>query len=121
MCPLAKRLSATSCIQPYHFIGELAFLNYALSMEGDDTTVHLATAHAVVEDDDAVVYEWDFAQLKSSLQKERAVSNALSAYINHDLRDKLVKAGIVSMTDLAHKAYNRNSGNSTDPRSRPSD
>jgi hypothetical protein len=90
-------------------------------MESDNTKVHLATAHAVVEAGDAVVYEWDFAQLKTSLQQERAVSNALSAYINHDLRDKLVKAGVVSMTDLANKAYIRNSGNDTDHGSPTSD
>ena len=59
-----------SFIQPFHFIGELAFLNYAMSMDDDEATVHLATAHAIVEDDDvAVVYEWDFPQLKRSLQK----------------------------------------------------
>lgn len=90
-------------------------------MDGDDATVHRATAHAVVEDDDAVVYEWDFSQLKTSLQKERAVSNALSAYINHDLRDKLVKAGVVSMTDLANKAYVRNTDYKTDSPSPQSD
>ena len=92
------------------------------SMDDDEATVHLATAHAIVEDDDvAVVYEWDFPQLKRSLQRERAISNALSAYINHDLRDKLVKAGVVSMTDLANKAYIPNKANETEYRSSRSD
>jgi hypothetical protein len=52
-----------------------------------------------VEEDEIVVWEWDFGTLQVFLKGEREVSNALSAYVNHDLRDKLINAG-VSISDL---------------------
>ena len=53
-----------------------------------------ATADAVVDTKGAVpvvAYCWDFDPLKNYLQGEREVRNALSAYMNHDLREKLAR------------------------------
>jgi hypothetical protein len=52
-----------------------------------------------VEEDEIVVCEWDFGALQAFLKGEREVSNALSAYVNHDLRNKLINTG-VSISDL---------------------
>ena len=75
----------------------------------------VATADAVVgggggsgknkKNAQATVYVWDYEQLKESLQNERSISNALVAYFSHDLRVKLVNAG-VSMIELDNKMYN---------------
>ena len=73
----------------------------------------VATADAVVgggggsgkKNAPATVYVWDYEQLKESLQNERSISNALVAYFSHDLRVKLVNAG-VSMIELDNKMYN---------------
>ena len=99
-------------VKPYHFINEMAFLNYAFvaseeddgEAEGEDqdnkpsTTRHdpqqlqylAASADAVVEPGGAVVWCWSFDTLQSYLHTNRYVSNALSAYISHDLRAKLM-------------------------------
>ena len=50
----------------------------------------LATADVIVELDDAVVWEWSFETLQAFLEKERLISNALAAYINYDLRAKII-------------------------------
>ena len=50
-----------------------------------DTT---ASADAFVQEE-MVAYVWDFDTLKEFLGGEREVCNALSAYMNHDLRTKL--------------------------------
>lgn len=50
-----------------------------------------ATADAVVDTDVVVAYVWDFDRLKEYLTEEREVRNALSAYMNHDLRAKLAR------------------------------
>lgn len=60
------------------------------SNDDDDAgTTTIATADAVVQDKVAVAYWWDFDSLKCYLRGDREVSNALSAYMNHDLRAKL--------------------------------
>lgn len=64
-----------------------------------DESLPLASADAMVEEDGITVWEWDFEKLKNVLGSEREVSNALSAYVNHDLRRKLIDTG-VSMSDL---------------------
>lgn len=86
--------------QPHNFIGELAFLSYSLDYDEHGNKVPpLATADAIVEGDGAVVWEWSFSELKGYLRNHREVSNALSAYINYDLRTKLINTGL-SMIDL---------------------
>jgi hypothetical protein len=85
-------------VTPHHFIGEMAFLNYSLAGESESASA-AATADAIVDDDEGVAWVWDFEELRMYLKGEREVSNALSAYINHDLRTKLAKAGI-SMTEI---------------------
>jgi CRP-like cAMP-binding protein len=81
-------------VTPNHFIGEMSFLNFFL----DDVDVDIfdksshamaATADAIVDDEEAVAYVWEFEELKEYLHHEREVRNALSAYMNHDLRAKL--------------------------------
>ena len=67
-------------------------MDYEDNGEKDD--IPLASADAVVEED-VVLWEWHFSKLKSFLKGEREVSNALSAYVNHDLRRKLINAGAV--------------------------
>lgn len=80
-------------------MGELAFLNYKFGEEeSDDKTLPLASADAIIEENEILVWEWDFTELKSFLEGEREVSNALSAYINHDLRQKIIRTG-VSLSD----------------------
>jgi hypothetical protein len=83
-------------------VGELAFLNFGLDRESDSEQREpsLASADAVVGDGGASVWEWEFRKLSSFLENEREVANALSAYINHDLREKLISTGILSMPDL---------------------
>jgi hypothetical protein len=96
--------------QPHNFIGELAFLSYSLDYDEHGNKVPpLATADAIVEGDGAVVWEWSFSELKGYLRNHREVSNALSAYINYDLRTKLINTGL-SMIDLdcAKKDKNAN-------------
>ena len=85
--------------QPYHFVGELAFLNYEYGKDSEASSLPVASADAVVETEDTIVWEWEFSDLKEFLEGEREVSNALSAYVNHDLRKKLIDTG-VSMAEL---------------------
>jgi hypothetical protein len=69
----------------------------------------LATADAVVAGGDAVVWEWSFSELKAYLKNHREVSNALSAYINYELRTKLINTGLaMSDLDCAEKDKNAN-------------
>lgn len=91
-------------VHPPGFIGEMAFLNCFLVDEdedGGDSSIagNIATANAVVGKGGAVAWTWTFEQLLTYLEHEREISNALSAYMNYDLRAKLVKKG-VSMADL---------------------
>ena len=77
---------------------------------GDDgqhvvTPSRLASADAMVHDEKGViVWVWEYDELRAFLAKERQISNALSAYINHELRSKLVQTGI-AMSDLDHAGY----------------
>ena len=79
---------------------------------------NVATADAVVGggsgDRPATVYVWDYNELKQNLLHERSISNALVAYLSHDLRVKLVNAG-VSMLELDNKVYNTVSQCTTTP------
>lgn len=80
----------------------------------------LATADAIVEGaDGAVVWEWSFSELKEYLKNHREVSNALSAYINYDLRTKLINTGL-SMSDLHCAKKDKNANNEKQPEARPS-
>jgi len=81
-----------------HFIGEMTFLNYLLADESDENIKSsssskpsgtIATADATVVTDELVAYAWSFDSLTEYLSGEREVRNALSAYMNHDLRAKL--------------------------------
>jgi len=81
-----------------HFIGEMTFLNYLLADESDENIKSsssskpsgtIATADATVVTDELVAYVWSFDSLTEYLSGEREVRNALSAYMNHDLRAKL--------------------------------
>jgi hypothetical protein len=79
-----------------HFIGEMTFLNFVVASaeenETNDANKNLgsiATADAIVESSEVVAYVWDFVSLRDYLKGEREVRNALSAYMNHDLREKL--------------------------------
>jgi hypothetical protein len=95
-----RSLLTVPSTQPHNFIGELAFLTYSLAYDEHGNKVPpLATADAIVEGDGAVVWEWSFSELKEYLKNHREVSNALSAYINYDLRKKLINTGL-SMSDL---------------------
>ncbi|CAB9500345.1 cNMP [Seminavis robusta] len=81
-------------VTPYHFIGEMSFLHFLLDDECPTTSKKkcpdtMATADAVAETDTVVAYVWDFENLRDYLQGEREVRNALSAYMNYDLRAKL--------------------------------
>jgi hypothetical protein len=71
-------------------------LDYALQPDG---ILPSASADAMVDGDDSYVWVWDFDELKHFLAGERAISNAFSAYVNHDLRKKLIATG-VAMSDL---------------------
>ena len=73
---------------PNHFIGEMTFLNHLLADENVVSSGTTASADAVVQEE-VVAYVWDFDSLKDFLGGEREVRNALSAYMNHDLRAKL--------------------------------
>ena len=88
--------------------------NVAISEEPSTATAkpNVATADAVVgggssgqNSNTAIVYVWYYPELKQNLQSERSISNALVAYFSHDLRVKLVNAG-VSMIELDNKMYN---------------
>ena len=87
--------------KPYHFVNELSFLSYSFKLDCETCgeACPLATADAEVEENGAVAWEWSFERLKHFLANERETSNALSAYINHDLRAKLVKT-VTSMADV---------------------
>jgi hypothetical protein len=80
----------------HNFVGELAFLDYALQ---SDESLPSASADAMVDGEYVYVWVWDYNELKHFLANERAISNALSAYINHELRKKLIATG-VAMSDL---------------------
>lgn len=73
----------------------MTFLHYLLDDDETDVSgqdvmkVTAATADALVDDTEAVVFVWDFDELKDYLLQEREVRNALSAYMNFDLRAKL--------------------------------
>ena len=84
-----------------NFIGEMTFLNFLLASNNDKNETSnqnvmgtMATADAVVESDEVVAYVWEFESLRSYLRKEREVRNALSAYLNHDLRAKLASLNV---------------------------
>ena len=64
-----------------------------VSSKSTSSSLTVATADAMVNDDNVHVWVWEFDDLKKFLSKERAISNALSAYINHELRSKLVNTG----------------------------
>ena len=70
-----------------------------------DDELSSASADAMVHGDSVSVWVWDFNELKTFLESERAISNALSAYINHDLRKKLISTGI-AMSDLDNTNIN---------------
>jgi CRP-like cAMP-binding protein len=102
-------------VPPNNFIGEMTFLNFLLDEDEDDennndgdngidnyTSSGVATADAIVDTSTglATVWEWDFVELRTYLRGQREVSNALSAFINHDLRAKLMK--MANTNDTAH-------------------
>ena len=68
------------------FIGEMSFLDV---LSGEDPASAKSTADVVVGVEGAAVYEWDFGALQSYLEDQHEVKNAFSAYIGHDLREKL--------------------------------
>ena len=74
----------------------------------------LATADAIVAGGGAVVWEWTFSELKEYLKNHREVSNALSAYINYDLRTKLINTGL-SMSDLDCDKQDKNANDEKQP------
>jgi len=49
----------------------------------------VANESIIVESDIVTIYTWDFEELKSYLDTHVLVSNALLAYISHELREKL--------------------------------
>jgi hypothetical protein len=58
----------------------LSFLKLQNRVDPDDEDAFpLASADAVVEEDEIVVWEWDFETLQVFWKGEREVSNALSA------------------------------------------
>jgi hypothetical protein len=71
----------------------MAFLNYSLAGEGESASA-AATTDAIVDDNEGFAWVWDFEELRMYLKGQLEVSNALCAYINHDLRTKLAKTGI---------------------------
>lgn len=85
-------------VHPYHFIGEMSFLNYCMDESNNNIKVdHLArktsaaaSANVIVDKGEAQAYVWEFETLRNFLKSERQVSNALSAYMNYDLRQKLL-------------------------------
>lgn len=81
-------------VTPNHFIGEMTFLNHlCAACDHENQDGRTATADAVVEQE-VVAYAWDFDRLKDYLVEEREVRNALSAYMNHDLREKLTRLNV---------------------------
>jgi hypothetical protein len=69
----------------------MSFLRYLLDQDDDNAPAPLATADAIIEDGGATVWVWSFSGLRRNLANEREVSNALSAYMNYDLRAKLIE------------------------------
>ena len=78
-------------LEPYHFLGEISLLSrMAASSSQAPAWESTATANVVVSSKEPAVFlEWKFDQLIPFLQEDRAVRNALSAFINHDLTSKL--------------------------------
>lgn len=73
------------------FIGEMSFLDV---LSGEDVASAKSTADVVVGAEGATVYEWDFDALQEYLDDQHEVKNAFSAYISHDLREKLRESNV---------------------------
>ena len=73
------------------FIGEMSFLDV---LSGEDVASTKSTADVVVGAEGATVYEWDFDALQEYLDDQHEVKNAFSAYISHDLREKLRESNV---------------------------
>ena len=78
------------------FIGELSFLNFMLSNRDHDYdhinnefSARIVSADAIAGENGVTLWTWDFKDLRRNLLKDRTVSNAFSAYVNHDIRIKL--------------------------------
>lgn len=82
-------------LQPYHFLGEISLLSrMAASSSQAPAWESTATANVMVSSQQPAVFlEWKFDRLIPFLQEDRAVRNALSAFINHDLTSKLLRDG----------------------------
>lgn len=63
----------------------------------------VANESIVVESDDVTVYTWEFDELKPFLDSHVLVSNALLAYISHELREKLAHSWDAKVEDDREK------------------
>ena len=73
------------------FIGEMSFLDV---LSGEDAASAKSTADVVVGAEGAIVYEWEFGALQEFFDDQHEVKNAFSAYISHDLREKLRESNV---------------------------
>lgn len=116
-----------SSVSEHDFAGEIDLIRYlteskkipdaenadevSFQMMGDENppaeAINLARESCVVESDEMTVYVWDFLTLKDFLVggNQRAVSNALHAYIGHEMREKLEDAWNIRVEDDRDKAH----------------
>lgn len=70
--------------------------NHLLQNDNDDVSTKsfsfVANESIIVESDIVTIYTWDFEELKSYLDTHVLVSNALLAYISHELQEKLAES-----------------------------
>jgi len=114
-----------SSVSEHDFAGEIDLIRYlteskkipdaedrddvSFQIMGDENplaeAINLARESCVVESDEMTVYVWDFLTLKDFLGHQRAVSNALHAYIGHEMREKLEDAWNIRVEDDRDKAH----------------
>ena len=70
---------------------EMSFLDV---LSGEDAASAKSTADVVVGAEGAIVYEWEFGALQEFFDDQHEVKNAFSAYISHDLREKLRESNV---------------------------
>lgn len=85
-------------LDKYHFIGEISLLSriaqdFDTAASADVTLVKNTT-----------FLKWDFEKLEPYLKSDREVFNALSAYFNYDLTQKLLRDGQIQKVPPSIKA-----------------
>lgn len=96
----SKTDKTLAMLKPPHFVGEMAFLSVLDNMtvvngecpENPESASTLKASANVFAHGQIRVWQWNCNKLAETLRDDRELRNAFAAYINHDLRTKLLLA-----------------------------